>query len=115
MQRFRLETVYRNVSNEMYIEATISYNREVRINVVTGTPRPKMKWTKNGAELFDGGSLDLHQSAEVCVLHIINVRRSDAAEYEMQLSNDSGTETVPITVKVVGKCFIKYMIFNIIE
>ena len=63
-----------------------------------------MRWTKNGAELFDGGSLDLHQSAEVCVLHIINVRRSDAAEYEMELSNDSGTETVPITVKVIGKC-----------
>jgi len=79
---------------------------------MTGTPRPKMRWTKNGCELFDGGSLDLHQSAEVCVLHITNVRRSDAAEYELQLSNDSGTETVPITVRVIGKCnsFLKYMI-----
>ena len=78
---------------------------------MTGTPRPKMRWTKNGAELFDGGSLDLHQSAEVCVLHITNVRRADAAEYEMQLSNGSGTETVPITIRVIGKynCFLKYM------
>lgn len=73
--------------------------------LVTGTPRPTMRWTKNGSELFDGGSLDLHQSAEVCVLHITNVRRADAAEYELQLSNDSGTETVPITVKVIGKCY----------
>jgi len=62
-----------------------------------------MRWTKNGTELFDGGSLDLHQYAEVCVLHIMNVKRSDAAEYELQLSNDSGTVTVPITVKVIGK------------
>jgi len=68
-----------------------------------GTPRPKMRWTKNDVELFDGGSLDLHQSAEVCVLHITNVRRSDAAEYQLELSNDSGTETVPISVRVVGK------------
>jgi len=63
-----------------------------------------MRWTKNGSELFDGGCLDLHQSAEVCVLHITSVRRPDAAEYELQLSNDSGTVTVPITVRVIGKC-----------
>jgi len=63
-----------------------------------------MKWTKNGCELFDGGSLDLHQSEEVCFLYIINVRRADAGEYELQLSNESGTETVPITIRVIGKC-----------
>jgi len=62
-----------------------------------------MQWTKNGSALFDGGSLDLHQSTEVCVLHITNVKRADAAEYELRLSNDSGTVTVPITVKVIGK------------
>ena len=72
-----------------------------------------MKWTKNGCALLDGGSLDLHQSAEVCVLHITNVKRTDAAEYEMQLSNDSGTETVPITVKVIGKlnCQVKVKLY----
>lgn len=67
-----------------------------------GTPRPAMRWTKNGQLLQAGGSVDLEQSADVCVFRVTNARRSDSADYELELKNDSGTETVPITVKVIG-------------
>jgi hypothetical protein len=61
-----------------------------------------MQWTKNGRPLNPGGSVELEQTAGVCILRINGAKRSDSADYELELKNDSGTEVVPITVKIIG-------------
>lgn len=61
-----------------------------------------MKWLKDGKPLLSNGSVELEQTADRCVLRIKSARRADSADYELQLTNDSGNETIPVTVKVIG-------------
>ena len=73
---------------------------------MTGSPIPKMTWTKNGVTLKPTSNLDLNQSPDFCKIKLKKAGRGDAGEYQVELENDSGKETVPITIKVIGKYYL---------
>lgn len=63
-----------------------------------------MKWLKNGQLLSSGSGVHLTQSLDSCSIQIATATRADSGEYELVLSNESGTEQVPITFIVEGEC-----------
>ena len=45
----------------------------------------------------------MSQGEDFAKIKLKKAKRGDAGEYEVELKNDSGTEKVPITIKVIGK------------
>lgn len=73
------------------------------IFLLLGTPMPTVTWFKNGQPLYGGGNVQLIQSPENCCIRVVGASRADSGEYELVLSNESGTERVPITFHVEGQ------------
>ena len=67
---------------------------------LVGSPLPKATWTKDGKAI---PKVDVDQTPDFCKLKLKAVQRPDRGEYQLELVNDSGKETVPITLKVIGK------------
>lgn len=62
---------------------------------------PSMKWTKNGKGL--GDSVGTDQTPEFCRIQLKSPVRGDLGNYELELFNSVGKDTVPITINVLGK------------
>lgn len=63
---------------------------------------PKSKWTKNKADLPKEDNFQFSQKPELCKMIIKKAKRSDAGEYELELENEAGKASCPITLKVIG-------------
>ena len=60
---------------------------------------PLMKWTRDGKPIDDG----TEQTPDFAKIKLKAIQRKDEGEYQMELTNDTGKETVPITIKVIGR------------
>ena len=58
-----------------------------------------MKWTKNGSPYDKNVEL----TPDFCKIKLKAIERADQGEYVLELENDTGKETVPITIKVIGR------------
>lgn len=67
---------------------------------------PRSKWTKNKGDLPKEDNFQFSQKPEVCKMVIKTARRSDAGEYELELVNEAGKASCPITLKVIGNYVI---------
>ena len=67
---------------------------------LVGSPLPKATWTKDGKPI---PAAEIDQTPDFAKLKLKAVKRPDQGEYQLELKNDSGTEKVPITIKVIGK------------
>ena len=66
---------------------------------------PKSTWKKDNKTLAKDDNLDLSQTPEFCKILLKKAKRGDTGEYELEMENDSGTDKVPITIKVLGESF----------
>ena len=66
-----------------------------------GSPMPGMKWTKDGKGI--GETVDTDQTPEFCRIKLKSPTRADKGNYELELTNSEGKDTVPISINVVGK------------
>lgn len=73
---------------------------------------PTGTWFKDGKQLSSGGSIQLTQSPESCCIHVVGASRTDSGEYELMLSNASGTERIPITFLVEGQFCLSVIIIQ---
>ena len=70
-----------------------------------GTPTPKTTWTKDGKPVRksgDGGP-EISQTPEFTKIKLKAAKRNDAGDYNLELENNIGKASVPLTIKVIGK------------
>ncbi|XP_041366543.1 twitchin-like isoform X3 [Gigantopelta aegis] len=73
---------------------------ELKIPFV-GSPMPRATWKKGDKQLSEA-DMDIETEPRLTKLLIPNAKRSDTGTYELTLTNDSGQDTVPIKVTVMG-------------
>ncbi|CAD5218789.1 unnamed protein product [Bursaphelenchus okinawaensis] len=72
------------------------------ICTVTGTPMPKVEWTKDGRSLnFD--RVQVTFKSGVCTLEIFNAKPEDAGAYECRAVNDHGEEVTVCELTVQAR------------
>ena len=70
--------------------------------MISGTPMPKAKWSKDGQPLKGA---EFSQTPEMCKIKLKAVKRGDKGDYQLELTNDTGKDKVPITIKIIGQFF----------
>ncbi|XP_021346443.1 twitchin-like isoform X8 [Mizuhopecten yessoensis] len=65
-----------------------------------GTPKPFASWKKDGTGLSEADT-DIETADKVAKLNIPNAQRTDTGGYELTLTNEVGTEVIPINVRVL--------------
>ena len=83
-------------------EIVVKKGEKIEINIpFVGTPRPDAEWARDGKPLSDIDT-DIETKDKNSKLCIPHSERTDAGLYELTLSNEVGTEKVPINVIVKG-------------
>lgn len=59
-------------------------------------------WKKDGTALSEADT-DLRTTDRAAKIRIPDAQRTDTGEYELTLTNEVGTEIIPIPVRVLGK------------
>ncbi|KAK2158172.1 hypothetical protein LSH36_175g03003 [Paralvinella palmiformis] len=82
-------------------ELTLKAGKDLELEIpYTGTPMPKSKWTKDGKPM-EGA--DASQTPQLCKFKLKNVKRGDRGDYQLELTNESGKQLVPITLMVIDR------------
>jgi len=85
-------------------EITVKAGRNVALQIpYTAHPVPTSKWFRDNKPLLKDDHIGVSQAPEMCKLNITKAKREDAGEYVLELENDCGKHSVPITIKVVDK------------
>lgn len=90
---------------EKYKDEVVLYaNKSIIFELMfTGSPQPKVKWQYNGGQLPDFKRTTEETIYNMTCLTISRARRSDGGTYSLKLENGSGSATISIKVKVIGK------------
>ena len=67
-----------------------------------------MGWKKDGKPLDEGP--EISQTPDFCKIKLKAAKREDRGEYELELENNVGLASIPITIKVIGK-HLKFYLF----
>ncbi|XP_065941807.1 twitchin isoform X18 [Magallana gigas] len=67
-----------------------------------GTPQPVALWKKDGTALSEADT-DLQTTDRAAKIRIPDAQRTDTGEYELTLTNEVGTEIIPIPVRVLDR------------
>ncbi|KAL8579176.1 hypothetical protein ACOMHN_010760 [Nucella lapillus] len=67
----------------------------------SGSPLPRAQWSKNG-QLLNEANLDTETVPGCTTLRIPGAQRGDTGNYELMLSNEAGTDKVPIKITIMG-------------
>ena len=94
-------------------EIVVKKGEKIEIDVpFVGTPRPEAQWARDGKPLSDRDT-DIETKDKNSKLCIPHSERSDAGLYELTLTNEVGTEKVPVNVIVKGELnIIKNVTFS---
>lgn len=82
---------------------------------VGGKPEPKIIWTKGDKELDLCEKVSLQYTGKRATAVIKYCDRSDSGKYTLTVKNASGTKSVSVVVKVLGKYIKGTCFFDIIE
>ncbi|XP_061166987.1 twitchin-like isoform X9 [Saccostrea echinata] len=67
-----------------------------------GTPKPVAQWKKDGTGLSEADT-DIQTTDRSAKLRIPDAQRSDTGEYELTLTNEVGSEIIPVPVRVLDR------------
>ena len=67
-----------------------------------GVPQPEGHWKKDGNPLSEANT-DIRMSENLAQIIIPDAQRGDAGNYELTLTNEVGSEVIPVPVRVLGK------------
>ena len=65
-----------------------------------------MTWKKNGSELQPSDRVVIDNSDELTIVRVRETERDDTGEYELILTNDSGTLNAKCNVNILGENFV---------
>ena len=65
-------------------------------------PLPEGHWKKDGNPLSEADT-DVRITGDTASIHIPDAQRSDTGQYELTLTNEVGSEVIPVPVRVLGK------------
>ena len=92
-------------------EIIVKKGEKIEIDVpFVGTPRPDAEWARDGKPLSDRDT-DIETKDKNSKLCIPHSERTDAGLYELTLTNEVGTEKVPVNVIVKGTTKIVFLFF----
>ncbi|KAL3842488.1 hypothetical protein ACJMK2_020494, partial [Sinanodonta woodiana] len=84
-------------------EIIVKKGEKIEIDVpYVGTPKPQAHWTKDD-KLLNEADMHIETGDKNSKLLIAEAEREDSGVYCLTLTNEVGTEKVPITVKVLDK------------
>ncbi|XP_074660014.1 twitchin-like [Tubulanus polymorphus] len=87
-----------SIPKEIKVRAGEKINWEVPFKA---NPAPIAAWKKNGQEIKESDHLQLKSEKDSCSLGIKKAKREDCGDYELALTNECGTNTAPVKIKVV--------------
>lgn len=67
-----------------------------------GVPMPSGHWKKDGNPLSEADT-DIRMTDTLASIRIPDAQRGDTGQYELTLTNEVGSEVIPIPVRVLGK------------
>lgn len=70
-----------------------------------GVPLPEGHWKKDGNPLSEADT-DVRITDDTASIRIPDAQRSDTGQYELTLTNEVGSEVIPIPVRVLGKIYL---------
>ncbi|XP_077997324.1 muscle M-line assembly protein unc-89-like [Glandiceps talaboti] len=70
---------------------------------VAGTPKPTVKWDKNGKILEDEGRFEIYEEKGVHILEIFDTEVSDSGKYTVTTTNTAGKATATVSLNMQGK------------
>ncbi|CAL8359672.1 unnamed protein product [Lota lota] len=70
---------------------------------VTGQPKPKIEWKKDGLAIKETSRLEVSHTASSTLLRIKDANRDNSGQYTITASNSTGTATGAITVVVLER------------
>nr|KAG5709145.1 hypothetical protein BaRGS_028601 [Batillaria attramentaria] len=83
-------------------EIFVKQGEKIEIEIpYDGAPIPRAQWSKNGEHMPEA-NLDTETVPKMTKLRIPGAQRSDTGEYELTLSNEAGTDKIPIKITVMG-------------
>lgn len=82
--------------------------------MISAVPSPTGAWKKDGAPL-NAADYDMETTDDHSALRIPDAQRDDRGVYEVTLTNEAGSEVVPIEVEVLGKTWAElFCVFGVI-
>ncbi|VDP98124.1 unnamed protein product, partial [Trichobilharzia regenti] len=85
-------------------EVTARLGEPFKIHIpYTGSPPDKVEVTKNGIPVpLEGGRFKVEITPDEVIITDTEAEKGDAGNYKIDLENEKGRDSVPVTVKVVG-------------
>lgn len=68
----------------------------------SGTPRPSIKWDRDGVDVVDGGRFEIKATPHDTTLIIRGIIKEDAGKYSVVASNELGHDTCFIQVNILS-------------
>ncbi|XP_033640975.1 twitchin-like isoform X1 [Asterias rubens] len=85
-------------------DVKIRSGQELKLQVpFDGSPPPTVTWKKNGSELQPSDRVVIDNSDELTIVRVRETERDDTGEYELILTNDSGTLNAKCNVNILDK------------
>ncbi|XP_072021853.1 twitchin-like isoform X7 [Amphiura filiformis] len=92
------------LKGEKLRDVTVKAGNKIVLNVLfDGSPAPAVEWKKNGEVVQASDHVHMVNEDENTLIQINIAERSDAGEYELTLTNDSGVCKAKCNVNVQGK------------
>lgn len=82
--------------------------------VITGTPKPTLKWTKNGEDLSKAKNVNIIERDNVFTLIVEQVTQKDDGDYTVKAENDVGSAQTSANICVQGIFDFKLYLDNLI-
>lgn len=88
----------------MFSTFTVKCGDTLKVDLpVTGQPKPKVEWKKDGLAIKETSRLEVTHTASSALLCIKNANRDNSGQYTITASNSAGTATGGITVVVLER------------
>lgn len=72
-------------------------------SIVTGFPKPEIKWYKNGVKINSSKSCTFTSNDSESTIEIVALERSDSGKYTIEAANKAGVVSVELNLNVIDK------------
>lgn len=101
--QLKIQELPKLIVDETLINQKLPVNSEWKINVQTsGFPTPDVTWSKNSQKIIDK-RISTHTVEKISTISISSIIREDTGTYTAEATNEAGSSSIDIQLKVIGK------------